>query len=247
MKIILQLFAAIVFIIPVYADEMVKVTAPPSIWAQQKGDKLTGPIVDTVTQIFKEMNVRVETKIITWARAIDQMRTGDIDIMLVIFRTDQRAQFMDFTIPYARIPNCVFVPKGKSFLFNKINDLTGLKGGMMRGDRISDDFERFESNLNMIKLPHYDQAIKMLVNHRLDYVVASKFGFLIRAKYLGLKQEIESLPNPISYDDIHIAFSKKSGAQKYFLMVNEKLKQLKSDGRLDEMVENTLKLSVSEN
>ncbi|SMC86061.1 amino acid ABC transporter substrate-binding protein, PAAT family [Desulfocicer vacuolatum DSM 3385] len=246
MKLILCVLLSVFGVLPVYANDVVSVTAPPSIWARQQGRELTGPVVDLIREIFSDVNVRVKTKSLPWARAIHMMKTGEIDIMLAIFRTGERAQFMDFTIPYVTVPNCVAVAKGKGFFFDSLEDLEGKQGVMVKGDSISPEFRLYEPKLNMMKIAHYDQIIKMLVNLRADYAVVPQFGFFMRVNKMGFQDKIEMLPKVVSSRELHMGFSKKSGILKYYSMVNEKLKQFKADGSLDEMVANTLKLASAQ-
>ena len=58
----------------VFANESIKISAPPSIWLQEKGDRLTGPIVELLENIFDEFNVKITTVSLPWARAISQIK-----------------------------------------------------------------------------------------------------------------------------------------------------------------------------
>jgi polar amino acid transport system substrate-binding protein len=227
----------------VYADEPLKIYAPPSIWAQQDGQMLTGPIIDLVVELFDEFNIRVETQILPWARAIDQMKSGELDLIPVIFHTDERAKFMEFTIPYVDVPTAVFVPPGKSFQFNTLDDLRNRRGLMVREDSISAEFKSFEPKLNIVKVTDYEQIFNMLGGNRADYAVAAKYGFIIHAKKLGYEDRIELLPDPVATRNLHFAFSKKSKFLTFLPVINEKLKQQKMDGCMEKMVKKAIHLA----
>lgn len=243
---ILFLYTAMFFFLSnpvVYADKPLKIYAPPSIWAQQHGKILTGPIIDLVVELFTEFNITVKTQILPWARAIENMKSGELDMIPVIFYTDNRAEFMAFTIPYIDVPTAVFVPKGKSFPFDTLDDLKGRRGLMMREDSISEEFKSFEPNLNITKLTNYEQIFNMLGDNRADYAVAAQYGFFIHAKKMGYENKIERLPKPVATRNLYFAFSKKSPFLRYLPAINEKLKQLKMDGRMAKMVEKTILLA----
>ncbi len=226
------------------ASESLKIYAPPSIWAQQTGDQLTGPVIHLVEQIFSELNIPVKTKILPWARAIENMKSGELDLIPVIFYTKKRSEFMEFTVSYAEVPTAVFVPKGKTFTFSRLEDLKGLHGIMMRGDSISPKFESIESELNLVKVTDYEQILNMLGNSRVDYAVAAQFGLLIHAKKLGYTHMIEVLPNPISSHNLYFAFSKKSKFLKYLPIVNAKLKEFKEKGDIKKMITDVINLAA---
>lgn len=225
------------------AGESLKIYAPPSIWAQQTGEKLTGPVIDLVKKIFAELNISIKTEILPWARAIDNMKSGELDMIPVISHTEERSGFMAFTISYAEVPTAVFVLNGKAFSFSGLEDLRGLRGLMMRKDRISKEFELFESKLNITKVTNYKQILNMLENGRADYAVAAKYGFLIHAKKLGYADMIEALPHPIASHRLYFAFSRKSEFLKYLPIVNAKLKEFKKNGDIEKMIDDAINLA----
>ncbi len=226
------------------ASESLKIYAPPSIWAQQTGEQLTGPVIHLVEKIFSELNIPVKTKILPWARAIENMKSGKLDLIPVIFYTPERSKFMEFTISYAEVPTAVFVPRGKSFPFSRLEDLIGLQGLMMRGDSISPKFKSMESKLNLTKVTDYDQILNMLGNNRVDYAVAAQYGLLIHAKKLGYAHMMEFLPNPIDSHSLYFAFSKKSKFLKYLPIVNSKLKEFKAEGDIEKMIIDAINLAA---
>lgn len=239
-KVMRYLCAFFLFVQTVYAGETLKISAPPSIWVQKQGDTLTGPVVALLEEIFAEHGVTVVPVVLPWARAIDHMKSGKLDMIPVIFYTDERAKFMEFTIPYAEVPTAIFVPLGKSFPYNTLVDLKGMKGLMMRGVSISPQFESYAPHLNLSKIAYYEQIFQMLADNRADYAVAAQYGFLIEAKKLGYDDKIEMLPVPIASRNLHFAFSKKSSLLKYLPDVNIKLKQRQDDGSIKIMVDETI-------
>lgn len=224
----------------VCASDKIVISAPPSIWVQVRGDQLSGPVIDLLEIIFSEMDIKVSFISLPWARALKRMKSGKLDMIPVIFYTDERAEFMEFTEPYTEVPTSIFVPQGKTFQFVSLASLVGKQGLIMRGDSISSEFESYKSNLNLIEIAGYDQMIRMIAANRVDYAVAAQYGFLVKAKKLKMEAEIEMLPKPIASRSLHFAFSKKSPYVKYLPKVNELLKQLKADGIIERMVHDTI-------
>jgi len=243
-KILLSIITLCYFFNIVYANEKIKVSSPPSIWVQQQGNTLKGPIIDLLNEIFSEYNLSIESEILPWARAVSHMKSGLLDMIPVIFYTDDRSKFMKFTLPYTQVQTSVFVPKGKKFSFKTLNDLKGRRGLIMRDDSISSEFKKFLPVLTLTRIVQYKDILKMLIDNRADYAVAAKFGFIIESKKLGLENEIEALPMPISYRNLHFAFSKKSQFVKYVTIINKKLKKMKADGSLKKMIDKTICLAA---
>jgi polar amino acid transport system substrate-binding protein len=243
-KICIYVGIALICFNTAYAGDNLKISAPPSIWVHKQGEILTGPVIDLLEEIFSEFKVTVTPKILPWARAIAHMKSGELDMIPVIFYTDERARFMVFTISYIEVPTAIFVPAGKRFPYTKLDDLKGRRGLMMRGDSISPEFEAFQTKLDISKVAYYEQAFKMLANNRADYAVAAQYGFLIEAKKLGYEDKIEMLPVSIASRSLHFAFSKKSPFLKYLPKVNKKLKQLQADGTMRKMANKAIRMAA---
>lgn len=222
------------------STERLSLSAPPSIWAQEDNGELVGPIIDLVATMFSQQKISITTRPLPWARAIEEMKTGQLDLMVVIFFTEERARFMDFSLPYVKVPTSVFVPKNKPFPFSSLEDLKDRRGVIVRDDSISKEFGEFEKNLNLEKVVSYDQILKMLESGRVDYAVAAQYGFLIHAKKLGYDKHIEYLPHPIAERNLHIAVSKKSPYKKYISHINQQIEHFRKDGTINHMVQKAL-------
>ena len=228
---------------PVYAGEPLKISAPSFLNASTSEDRLNGPIIELVRQIFAEFNVEIEPISLPWARAVAQMKTGELDMIPVIFYTRDRAEAMVFTIPYMDVPTAVFVPLGKCFEFNTLDDLQGRNGLMIRGDSISEEFNAYRPKLTISEVPAYEQMLKMLDTFRADYAVAAEYGFMIEARRMGYDRVVEKLPRPIASRELHFAFSKKSMFQRYLPEVNQRIIQLQKDGTMDRLIETAIRLA----
>ncbi len=75
-----------------------------------------------VAGIFSELGVEVRTNSLPWKRAVLLMKRGELDMILTIFYTKERAKFMKFTLPFVDVPTVVVVAKGKTFPFAKLSD-----------------------------------------------------------------------------------------------------------------------------
>jgi len=240
------LYATMVYLctMSMCSADTLKISFPQSIWVQKRGDTVTGPIIDLLNEIFEGVDVIVAPEILPWARAISRMKSGEIDMIPVIFYTPERARYIEFSAPYADVPASIFVPFGKVFPFTTLDDLKGKRGVMVRRDSISTEFKAFEINLNISKVATYEQLLKMLAAKRADYAVAAQHGFLIEAKKLGYSGKIEMLPKPVASRSLHFGISKKSSFLTYLPLINTKLEQLRSDGTIDRMVKRTIQMAA---
>jgi len=230
---------------PVAAQKTLKLFVPPSIWVQVDGDKMTGPIIDFLTDYFAEFDIEIVSVKLPWVRAIANMDSGELDLMPVIFHTQERERSMVFSVPYVDVPTIVFVAKGKTFPFSQPQDLIGRHGLMIKDDSISSDFNRLKSELDLTEVRDHETILKMLDAGRADYAVMAKYAFLIEAKRLGYEDVIESLPTPIATRNLHIAISRKSEFLDFMPELNSRLRTMKTDGTMQRIIEDVLNRAAS--
>lgn len=228
-----------------WAGEAMKISAPPSIWIQEEGGRLTGGVMDLLEDLFSRHGITVESEKLPWARAIADMKTGRLDMIPVIFHTEERTRFMAYSVPYVQVPTSVFVKKGQGFEFLKLEDLKGRRGVIIRNDSISAEFAALAPELDLTEISNYEQLFKMLVSDRADYAVAAKYGFQIEAIRLGYIERLAPLPKPVASRGLHCAFSKKSKFIEYLPVLNHKLEDMKADGSVDRLILKAIREAAS--
>jgi len=219
-----------------YSRDELLVTAAPSIWAGTPGSQLEGTVIELTTQMFSELNVTIKGTYLPWNRALEYMKEGKVDVIATIFHTDERAKYMDFSIPYVKIPTVIVVAKGKTFPFKKLNDLVGLQGLMSLGASLGKSFNHFAPNLNILQVTNETQIIGMLTLERADYGIGSKYIFLSHAKKSGKLNDIEFLPTPVNSRGLRFGISKKSPFIGYLETLNKKIKQGHKSGLIESIV-----------
>ncbi len=211
----------------------------PYTW--KKGNQIVGPIVDLITSVFKDLDIPVKTVILPWSRGLRQMKTGDIDVVLTIFHTPERAEYMMYTVPYAQVRSSVFVKKGREFPYRKWEDLIDRIGLFLRGDSHGMDFDDFaKDHLNFSDIEGLEQAVKMLYHERGDYAILIKETALVEIADMGYQDKIVPLYVPISNQNVYIAFSKKSPFLKYLPKVNQQIQELRDNGTIEKMLEKVI-------
>ena len=193
-----------------------------------------------MAQTMRESGIQIETKHLPWQRALFYMKSGQIDMIATIYYTEERAKFMDFTIPFVEVPTVVIVAKGKSFPFNKLNDLVGLKGIKRIGASLGQEYDKIDSKLNITEIKDELSMIKILEAGRADYAIGPKYIFIIEARKIGLEEKIEILPTPVILRGLRMAISKKSPFLKHLAFINSKIKQKQKDGTISKMIEKTI-------
>ena len=100
--------------------------AKPYAWIEddQPGShNMIGVGMNILHAFFDELKIGLRPQLYPWARSLQYARSGEIDALLTVFHTEERTVFLDFCEPYLNIDVCVIVPKGKTFVFEKWDDL----------------------------------------------------------------------------------------------------------------------------
>ena len=223
--------------------------AKPYAWidsnAAEKGN-MVGVGMDILHAFFDELNIEIRPKIYPWARSLEYAKSGDIDVLLTVFYTKKRTEFLEFTEHYLNIDVCVIVPKGKTFRFKNWHDLMGKRGIGIRGDSQGNEFDHFDrTKLNMFRVTDTRQAYAMLVNKkRMDYLIYVREAAIIDAAKLGYSDKIEILPVPVTSQKLHIAFSKKSGFVQYVPALSKKIKLWKRNRQIQKWYSHAMEVCL---
>ncbi|PLX86884.1 MAG: hypothetical protein C0618_08280 [Desulfuromonas sp.] len=229
----------------VLAQDVLSLLVPPTIWIHGEGDTMSGVPVEVIREALGDEPVLLKAVELPWARAMGNMASGALDVMPVIFYTEERTRTMEFSHPYVDIPTVIVVPKGKAFPYERLEDLVGRRGLVVRGDSIDGDFDAFRSQLDLIEVNNYQSIFKMLDAGRADYAVAAKYAVLVESLAHGYQDQIEELPVPVAQRQLHIAISKRSKFLPYLPKINAVITRWRSDGRLAHKVEQTLRRAAA--
>lgn len=225
------------------SDDILTVSAPPSAmpYAWTEGEHIVGASVDLIKIIFADFGITVKTQPFPWKRSLSFIEEGKIDAVLIIFYSEERSKYMDFTIPYSEMATSVIVAKGSALKFKEWDDLIGLQGVCILGYSLGEDFDKFaEEKLSLISLPEMEKFLNVIAGSRADYGVFPKDSALIEARKLKYLDKIEILPVPVSAQNLHIAFSKKSKFKKYLPEINNKIKMYREDKTIENLIKKAI-------
>ena len=221
-----------------YSRETLVFSAPmANAYAKETDKGLEGPSVDLIKMLFSDYDIEIKPIALPWPRVLEYIKTGEIDAVAPIFYTSERAKFIEYSIPFDAHETKVLVRRKHAFDFNIWEDLIGRSGAIVRQRSEGEAFDKFAAeHLKLIKVNSLDQILNMLVSGRIDYGIDKMYDIMIRSKHLGLSGQIEVLPRPVAINQNYIGFSKKSPFTSYLPEINEKIIQLKKEGKIRDMV-----------
>lgn len=206
---------------------------PP--YEYQKDNKPEGILVDIVTRIFKKAKIPVKLKYLPFKRALLNTRSGEIDGLFNFYKTAERVPFYDYSEPIIKNYLVFFVLKDSNIRFQKIEDLKGLKVGVIRGYTYGKEFDKntlFSRESNNSHIANF----KKLKLGRIDIYPCDS----IVGKYLIRKNNIHTyfkiLPKPLKIMDGYIGFTKRKHI-KTINKINRIIKDMHGNGEINRITD----------
>jgi len=208
---------------------------PPFMW-ESRGS-IIGIGVELAKIVCEELNVPCKVNYAgPWKRVQENGRQGSVDLIVGIYKNEQRETYLDYTEPYMSDPTSIALHRGKDLAFKDRSDLIGFTGVTMHGDSFGQDLDSYiDQNLNLQRAHNSDAIFKNLINDRVDYVLWGYYPILTNASKLGLIDRIKILTPPVAVENMFMAFSKKSQFKKLLPQVNKIIERLRADGTFDRL------------
>lgn len=219
--------------------QLVTMNFKPFIWCEE--DTVKGIAADIVAEIFRQADRPHSIRCFPWKRALDMVKNGEADGIILGYRTPEREEFgifLDDPIQFSRYS--VFVRKKHEFPFwGKIEDLYGKIIGIDRGHTISPGFDKAVGNgdITIEEASKTEYNLRKLLAGRFDAYVNNHHVALYTAKQLGLSERITALNHPlVKPTPSYLWFSKAAdipGRDALIQRVNQVLNEMWKDGTVE--------------
>ncbi|WP_461246151.1 cysteine ABC transporter substrate-binding protein [Treponema sp. R6D11] len=118
-------------------------------------------------RIAKDLGVKVEYKSVEPASRVEFLETGKVDIILANFTvTKERAQKVDFALPYMKVSLGVVSPNDA--LITDVKQLEGKKLIVAKGTTADSYFTANHPEVNLLKFDQYTETFNALLDKRAD-------------------------------------------------------------------------------
>ncbi len=214
---------------------------PP--FESKDNNKIVGIDVDIANVIAQKLGAQLSINDVDFDSLIMELKSGKCDFVAAgMTVTDDRKENVDFSDPYFDATQSIIVPKGSAIKVRA--DLNGKTVGVQQGTT-GDTFCTNEDGSGDIKVKSVQRfnkgadAVTDLLNGRLDAVVIDDFP---AQKFVSMHSDkLQKLSDALTVE--HYAIAVKKGNTQLLNDVNLVLKELKSSGKLDEII-NTYKSSL---
>jgi len=204
---------------------------PPFEYLDNNGEP-QGFNVDIIKAVAKVTGINIRIILGPWENVRDQLEKGEIDLLIGMFKTEERMKKADFTIPHFTSTYIIFTQKGSKI--KSFDDLSGKKILVQSGD-LGHDYV-IEQNLDaaIITKQDWDSVLKALNAGEGDAAVAAMLQGTIQIVKYNLNNVVP-LTEPLIQRGYSIAVPKGEAA--LLATLNEGLNILKTTGEYDEIYE----------
>lgn len=235
----LSIFATCILIsFSALSDEISMVTTD---WEPYYGKNLKegGVIAKLAATAFKRSGNNATVKFIPWARALKQVESGESDILLGAYYSEDRAATYVPSKSFYSIDTVLVANKSLGVsTWSTLKDLASYKIGVARGYANSESFDKADFlQKKVANTP--TQNLKKLSSNRVDMIVIAS-GI---ANYEASKSSIIDLNSvvfltpPLAKNALHIMGSRKTpGIQKKIRAFDKAIQEMKADGSFDNIL-----------
>lgn len=180
----------------------------PPFYYMDEG-RLTGAAVDITEDIAESLGHQLAYSRLPWARVQYFLKVGEIDMVMLYFKTPQREQDAVYVDqPHLLESSYLVVPKSMDVTFN--GDLKALQQHRFLNVRgYSHGLEYDESDyLNKNAVTNETELLRQLVIQEDAVGVGNKSALTMYAERLGIHDKIRFMSPPIDQSPNYIAFSK---------------------------------------
>ncbi|NIY77489.1 amino acid ABC transporter substrate-binding protein [Thalassospira sp. HF15] len=223
----------------IYVDE----ANPPFMYRDH--DRAAGIYPEIVRAISAHAGITVEIVPVPWRRALLHLENGD-GAVAGIYKNLERQKKYAFSDPVHRESLMIYRPAGKFSPETRIEDLSGMNVGVIRGWSYGNAFDsaRASGMFDTSEAAGDDQNFAMLVSKRIDAVIAVREAGDIWIRKLELEDKVVRGQNAIYENQTFIAFNRKSQDISQLARINRAIAELIANGTMEAVIANAVNQAI---
>lgn len=213
---------------------------PPYDWAISSSD-YSGAGIELLKLVLPK-EYKPIPRVIPWARAQNEAKIGNIDLLVNLRITSDRQEYLEFTTYRAfQNPIAVFTKKNSYMKFQKWDDLKEYRGGVSLGDTFGGGFDEYwPKELKIETSKNMNDNFDKLLAGRIDYFVTGYYTGMAYIYANQLDSDIKAFDKYISNQDIYFGFSKESKLKSLIPYISKKMEELDKNGTTNKLLKSSL-------
>ncbi|MDD3386325.1 MAG: transporter substrate-binding domain-containing protein [Candidatus Pacebacteria bacterium] len=200
----------------------------PVMW--QDGTEIIGVGPDVCQTIFTEIGIKSNSVYIgSWEKVQHNAKIGKVDVIVALYKTEEREEYLYFSDPYVVDPISVFIKESSDFYPKTKEDLLDKKGIITVGDSYGQEIDDMIASkiLDIIEVNTPQEASSLLIENKADYFLYST--------YAGKNHSFEGIKDAgiIANQYFYIGISKNSPVAEKLPEINRILEEYKQNGIIE--------------
>ncbi|GGX39932.1 substrate-binding periplasmic protein [Saccharospirillum salsuginis] len=214
------------------------ITAAQDPWPPFVQDQAeAGLSVDLVRAALEHEGYEVEMTIMPWARAIDQVKNGNIDVLVATWYTEERTAYLRYSEPYMQNQLKFIKQAGDDFEFEGLESLSGKTVGVVRGYGYGDEFLN-ATNFSRPETNNIASNLLKLDAGRIDLTLEDEIVALSTMKNEGIDpSKYDFTNNALSVNDLHVSSGiANARSEEIIAAFNRGLAAIRENGTMAELL-----------
>lgn len=236
------LLLSVILASPVHAQEILVGMDHFPPWKMIRNGTIEGIDKQLVTALLKEVGITPKFVVYPWVRALELIKSGEVDMLSGVLKRPEREDHMIFIEPpYKQKSPKVFYIRRGSARIQSYSDLAGKRIGIKRGSQY---FTRFDQDITLDKHLVNETRLNLqkLVAGRIDTVLATESQADYEIQQLGLADQL--VKSCYRYDKkipVYFVISHHSPLAKRVDELTKAARKLRDNGTFARIIRNSIK------
>ncbi|SCA57611.1 conserved exported hypothetical protein [Candidatus Terasakiella magnetica] len=212
---------------------------------ENENQKADGISVQTVRKLAARLGMEVEVEVYPWARALELVRKGSVDMLFTAYKTPAREKFLYYSaVPLIVQKVSLFV--NSSSHLNSLEDITLGKASTTATRRkvsygpVIDNLIKQNQLVNSFTGNDDIHLLELLKGKRVDTVPLSQFVAYHNIRKAGLENDIREIQPPVQSVPSYLTFSKALDHKKLATQFSVELIKMRKDGSIQKILDQWL-------
>ena len=215
----------------------------PFTFIDKSSSEVKGISADIAREAFKRLDCHINFKKLPWARALEELKLGRIDLISGAYRKPEREVYALFSTQGLLSPNVLFLRADNlgKWQFNELAEMPskGFRLGTQINVSYSEEYDRLKQNAQFAKIlyPQSNRVSlwRMLKMNRIDGVIADTITGRQELNDLNMSGQIKASDFIVSNAPSYFAFSKATTQQSFVQSFDNVLIEMKAEGLFDKI------------
>ncbi|MEC9406952.1 MAG: transporter substrate-binding domain-containing protein [Abyssibacter sp.] len=202
--------------------------------------RITGLDVDLVRQMGEAADCEVRFHKGNWVALLDELRAGEIDVLMAATPTADRRDFAHFSEPYRDESFALFAQQAKAQMYQGTSlealltdgKRIGITDGYYYGDGVQALLSDPQFDAQIIAAPVPEANYRHLEEGLVDVVIGDPYVASAVLRRTGLGEAIEQLRGHVHAGTVTFMFSRESVSAEQVTAMNAALDRLESAGHI---------------